>query len=68
MVPRLPVGYRIYESTRELGSSTPRTAIGVDGAQARGTIVALGDSITDGWQSTFDANRRWPDPACGALR
>lgn len=24
-------------------------------------IVTLGDSITDGWQSTRDADRRWPD-------
>ncbi|MDN3024349.1 SGNH/GDSL hydrolase family protein [Streptomyces sp. S.PB5] len=26
-----------------------------------GAVVALGDSITDGWQSTTDLNRRWPD-------
>lgn len=26
-----------------------------------GAVVALGDSITDGWQSTTDVNRRWPD-------
>ncbi|MEH0524279.1 SGNH/GDSL hydrolase family protein [Streptomyces stelliscabiei] len=26
-----------------------------------GAVVALGDSITDGWQSTADRNRRWPD-------
>ena len=25
------------------------------------SIVALGDSITDGWRSTPNANRRWPD-------
>jgi lysophospholipase L1-like esterase len=25
------------------------------------TIVTLGDSITDGYASTVDANRRWPD-------
>ncbi|MGW1208496.1 SGNH/GDSL hydrolase family protein [Streptomyces sp. NPDC002499] len=24
-------------------------------------VVTLGDSITDGWQSTTDLNRRWPD-------
>ncbi|MET8565728.1 SGNH/GDSL hydrolase family protein [Streptomyces flaveolus] len=28
---------------------------------ADGAVVALGDSITDGWQSTTDLNRRWPD-------
>lgn len=26
-----------------------------------GAIVALGDSITDGYGSTLDTNRRWPD-------
>ncbi|ELS50480.1 putative Lipolytic protein G-D-S-L family (Precursor) [Streptomyces viridochromogenes Tue57] len=26
-----------------------------------GAVAALGDSITDGWQSTADLNRRWPD-------
>ncbi|WP_327693138.1 SGNH/GDSL hydrolase family protein [Streptomyces sp. NBC_00459] len=26
-----------------------------------GAVVALGDSITDGWQSTTDRSRRWPD-------
>ncbi|MFJ9562469.1 SGNH/GDSL hydrolase family protein [Streptomyces fuscichromogenes] len=26
-----------------------------------GAVVALGDSITDGWASTGDLNRRWPD-------
>ncbi|SNX56204.1 lysophospholipase L1-like esterase [Streptomyces sp. TLI_55] len=26
-----------------------------------GAVVALGDSITDGWHSTADLNRRWPD-------
>jgi lysophospholipase L1-like esterase len=28
---------------------------------ARGTVVAFGDSITDGFHSTAGANRRWPD-------
>ncbi len=31
------------------------------GPQIRGTIVAFGDSITDGAQSTVNANRRWPN-------
>jgi lysophospholipase L1-like esterase len=30
-------------------------------AEAEGTLVAFGDSITDGAYSTVDANRRWPD-------
>jgi len=32
-----------------------------------GTIVALGDSITDGSRSTSDQNRRWPDILAGRL-
>jgi len=36
-------------------------AVEVDGRQARGTVVAYGDSITDGVGSTPGANRRWPD-------
>jgi lysophospholipase L1-like esterase len=35
-------------------------------ASAR-TIVAFGDSITDGARSTVDANRRWPDVLAGRL-
>jgi lysophospholipase L1-like esterase len=31
------------------------------GLDPRNAIVALGDSITDGFNSTVDANRRWPD-------
>ena len=27
----------------------------------RGTLVAFGDSITDGFNSTVDANARWPN-------
>lgn len=33
-----------------------------------GAVVALGDSITDGWQSTPDRNRRWPDYLARRLR
>jgi lysophospholipase L1-like esterase len=29
--------------------------------QVNGTLVAFGDSITDGFNSTVDANRRWPN-------
>ncbi|HLI38843.1 MAG TPA: SGNH/GDSL hydrolase family protein [Streptosporangiaceae bacterium] len=31
------------------------------GPQVRGTIVAFGDSITDGFRSTVNANARWPN-------
>jgi lysophospholipase L1-like esterase len=31
------------------------------GAATGGTIVAFGDSITDGWHSTVGTNNRWPN-------
>lgn len=34
-------------------------AVTVRGGSA--AVVALGDSITDGWESSTDLNRRWPD-------
>ncbi|HTM94743.1 MAG TPA: SGNH/GDSL hydrolase family protein [Croceibacterium sp.] len=37
------------------------SGIEVDSPDAKGTIVAYGDSITDGVGSTPGANRRWPD-------
>jgi lysophospholipase L1-like esterase len=36
-------------------------AVSVRTSAATGAVVALGDSITDGWASTTDLNRRWPD-------
>lgn len=37
------------------------TAVDVLTAQARGAVVAIGDSITDGVSATPNANNRWPD-------
>ncbi len=37
------------------------SVIEVDSSKALGTIVAYGDSITDGVGSTAGANHRWPD-------
>ncbi|MEP6763481.1 MAG: SGNH/GDSL hydrolase family protein [Gemmatimonadaceae bacterium] len=37
------------------------SAIDVTNANVTGTIVTIGNSITDGFASTPDANRRWPD-------
>ena len=37
------------------------TAIDVMAPSSIATIVTFGDSITDGYGSTDDANRRWPD-------
>jgi lysophospholipase L1-like esterase len=37
------------------------TGVDVRGSQRAGAIITLGDSITDGANSTLDTNRRWPD-------
>jgi lysophospholipase L1-like esterase len=37
------------------------TGVEVRTSSARGTVVAFGDSITDGDKSTTSANLRWPD-------
>jgi len=45
--------------TRQTGSWFYLDSISV---RARtGAVAVLGDSITDGWQSTTDKNNRWPD-------
>lgn len=43
-------------------------AVSVRAAPATGAVVTLGDSITDGWQSTTDLDRRWPDYLARRLR
>ncbi|MER6157759.1 SGNH/GDSL hydrolase family protein [Streptomyces sp. NPDC001868] len=40
---------------------------GVDVGGGPGSVVLLGDSITDGERTTVDANRRWPDVLAGRL-
>lgn len=37
------------------------SGVEVDSPDSLGTIVAYGDSITDGYGATAGANRRWPD-------
>ncbi|MFF8945408.1 SGNH/GDSL hydrolase family protein [Streptomyces sp. NPDC014864] len=44
------------------------TALDVLSNEAAGTVVVLGDSITDGITSTMDANRRWTDVLSDRLR
>jgi lysophospholipase L1-like esterase len=44
------------------------TGVDVRGSGAAGTVVAFGDSITDGAGATSGANRRWPDLLADRLR
>ncbi|MFH8662483.1 SGNH/GDSL hydrolase family protein [Streptomyces afghaniensis] len=43
-------------------------AVTVRPRPAAGAVAALGDSITDGWHSTTDLDRRWPDHLARRLR
>jgi lysophospholipase L1-like esterase len=54
--------------TVTLGNWYYVTGVDVLGAPAAGSVVALGDSLTDGSGSTFGANRRWPDRLAERLR
>ncbi|MBA2811267.1 SGNH/GDSL hydrolase family protein [Streptomyces sp. KM273126] len=47
--------------TDRTGSWFYLDAVTVRTAARTGAVAALGDSITDGWQSSGDLNRRWPD-------
>lgn len=44
------------------------SAVEVDSPKGLGTIVAFGDSITDGVGATAGANRRWPDILANRLQ
>lgn len=47
--------------TDPMGSWYWLDAVDVETSASVGSVVTLGDSITDGWASTIDQNRRWPD-------
>ncbi|WP_055491294.1 SGNH/GDSL hydrolase family protein [Streptomyces sp. TP-A0356] len=54
--------------TEPTGSWFYLDAVSVRTDAATGAVVALGDSITDGWASTSDTDRRWPDYLARRLR
>ena len=43
------------------------TGVDVQAPAATGSVIAFGDSITDGSRSTVDANHRWPDTLAARL-
>jgi len=49
------------ENAATLASWVFLTGVDVAAPESAGTIVAFGDSITDGARSTVDTNRRWPN-------
>lgn len=54
--------------SEKIGSWPFLEAVSVHGGGSPGTIVALGDSITDGSGSSGSANHRWPDRLSDRLR
>ena len=44
------------------------TGVDVDASESTTAVVTLGDSITDGTNSTTDANARWPDDLARRLQ
>jgi lysophospholipase L1-like esterase len=53
-----PIGSWCFVKGIDVSSADPHAA----------SIVAFGDSITDGWQSIVNANRRWPDILANRLQ
>lgn len=69
----LTQGDHTAEESAERWSATTGSWFYLDAVSVRtdastGAVVALGDSITDGWQSTSDLDRRWPDYLARRLR
>ncbi|AKH43101.1 lysophospholipase L1-like esterase [Altererythrobacter atlanticus] len=66
-----PPGNHVGKSWEPVSTAQFRaflTTVEVDSPDANGTIVAFGDSITDGVGSTPGANRRWPDILANRLQ
>jgi lysophospholipase L1-like esterase len=62
------VGAKALEAPAEIKSWPFLKAVDVLLAGDSGAIVAFGDSITDGAQSTLNANARWPDELARRLQ
>ncbi|MEU5346066.1 SGNH/GDSL hydrolase family protein [Streptomyces sp. NPDC020766] len=68
-----PKGNRVADARGTAFTTTTRhwyyvTGVDVRRAQTAGSVVALGDSLTDGSGSTPSTNRRWPDRLAERLR
>ena len=55
------VAARTFAADTTLRSWLFLSAVEVTNPRVTGTIVAIGNSITDGFAATPDSNRRWPD-------
>ncbi len=57
-----------FEPSATTSSRLFLSAVLVETSAAARAVVAFGDSITDGYASTLDQNRRWPDFLAKRLR
>jgi lysophospholipase L1-like esterase len=55
------VGATIFDPTTTIQKWIILTGVDVISSNEVGAIIALGDSITDGFHSTVDGNDRWPN-------
>jgi lysophospholipase L1-like esterase len=60
-------GSATFEAPAKITSWVFLTSVEVQAPETAATVVAFGDSITDGARSTTDANHRWPDILAGRL-
>jgi len=56
-----------FEASSTITSWALLSNVDVRTAETKNAVVALGDSITDGFGSTVDTNHRWPDILAGLL-
>jgi lysophospholipase L1-like esterase len=69
-----PAGNQASDADLPAGSTTTTSWYFLNGVEVQprsrhaAAIVALGDSITDGYASTVDANRRWPNLLAARLQ
>ena len=68
VVPGDATGAASLPEARKITSWVFLTGVDVLAPESAGTLVAFGDSITDGAHSTLDENHRWPDYLAARLR
>ncbi len=68
VVPGDHVGDKVLDGAKDVTAWRFLKGVDVLASAQSGAIVALGDSITDGTQSTRDANARWPDVLAARLQ
>ena len=61
VVPGNAADQATFQNPQTLGVRAFLTSVEVATSKPSASIIALGDSITDGVMSTSDADRRWPD-------